>query len=669
MEKPGKSGLMDYAQILGIRRDAGAKEIKQAYARLIKQFRPDSHPIEFGKIREAYEFALKQLAWHAENIQRESIELEKPVLDSPAISSGTLVNVENINLPEQNEKNANITESNFTIFLKNLNELALNSSEIASKELTLAYVHSLNKTSLDEKFHIEIELLTWIFNTDKPLLLAFLQIDNYFRWTKTGAYAIRSFSEWELEKLVFLRQLAETYNKAIEEKDSNLVSEKSDSWKLIQSVSNISKRNEWQSVTQRLGYGQLTNYFKTSQQSKFQITWSDLLVASMMSAIGVLFARYFDFAHTNLIAAAIFAMSILIKVYFSNYLLVGYEYIKKSLSFIDNRHVKVKGFLQTYKFKYGYAIIIIFILLAVSLIASETSTIKAFHWLSVMMYGVVGLLVAISAIAILAYLFSAILVIVLALLLSIANVPYTIANFIEIKLFQLFKSFRTAFQKPWTLLSTEADVQKRRHWQKVCEDFGYDSLKSYFKPPPRSKFAVTWVDILSALALSAMYWIFTNEIENITIYINASIIFLLSIVFNIFLAPFVLRRFKYNKLIKNYKAIVISFGLFFSLGFLSNHIPTNLDSKISTCNGLQSTDAPTYPRASQIHQEEGNILLELQIDFDGSVISTKIEKSSGFENLDKAALDKAKTWCFVPKTENGIPRQIKVLAPISFKLD
>lgn len=658
---------MDYAKTLGIRRDADAKEIKQAYVKLIKQFRPDSHPIEFGEIREAYEIALKQLEWDKSNNQHEIIEEE----NSPIISIETISVIEDVNVFDKNENNINLPNLDFAIFLKCLNELAQSSSESASKELTSTYLSTLNKTSLDEMFNIEIELLTWIFNTDKPLLLAFIQIDDIFRWTKTGAYTVRNFSEWEMEKLFFLRQLAETYNKAIEEKDSNLVSEERDSWKFIESISNVSQRKEWHSLTHSLGYAHLKNYFKPPENNKFQIVWSDLIVASMFGAIGFFVASYNNFSHAYLMFFGVFISSFVIKIYLGSYVSTGLKNIKTLVQQIDQRHTKVRDFLRSYKFKYGYVIIIISILLVSSLLTFGATQNKFFHWLSLIMFSVVGLIGVIIAAAVLVYLLSALLVIFLALPLAVANAPYTIAYSIEHTCFRLFKFFQTSLRKsyPWTLVSSDNDVKKRRHWQKVCEDFGYESLKNYFKPPPRSKFSITWTDIFCALSLSQMYWIFTSEIDNVTVYINAFILFVLAIIFNVFLAPFIVRRFKYNYTIKNYKVIVICVGLLFLVGFLSNHIPANLESKVSMCKGIQSTESPIYPTTSRIHQEEGKILLELIVGIDGSVVSAKLVKSSGFVNLDKAALDKAKTWCFVPQTENGVPRQVTVRAPISFKLD
>jgi periplasmic protein TonB len=49
-------------------------------------------------------------------------------------------------------------------------------------------------------------------------------------------------------------------------------------------------------------------------------------------------------------------------------------------------------------------------------------------------------------------------------------------------------------------------------------------------------------------------------------------------------------------------------------------------------------EKPEYPRASLVNEEQGTVVLSLMIGADGKVTDSKVEKSSGFKNLDKAAL-------------------------------
>jgi periplasmic protein TonB len=58
----------------------------------------------------------------------------------------------------------------------------------------------------------------------------------------------------------------------------------------------------------------------------------------------------------------------------------------------------------------------------------------------------------------------------------------------------------------------------------------------------------------------------------------------------------------------------------------------------STCS------KPEYPRASLVNEEQGTVTLAFLISPDGAVVESKVEKSSGFKNLDKAA-QKALSVC------------------------
>jgi len=63
-------------------------------------------------------------------------------------------------------------------------------------------------------------------------------------------------------------------------------------------------------------------------------------------------------------------------------------------------------------------------------------------------------------------------------------------------------------------------------------------------------------------------------------------------------------------------------------------------------------DKPEYPRASLVNEEQGLVVLALQIGADGKVIDSKVEKSSGFKNLDKATM-KLASCKFKPMVKDG----------------
>ena len=73
---------------------------------------------------------------------------------------------------------------------------------------------------------------------------------------------------------------------------------------------------------------------------------------------------------------------------------------------------------------------------------------------------------------------------------------------------------------------------------------------------------------------------------------------------------------------------------------------------------------PKYPRVSRKRGERGKVLVKVFINRDGSSEKVEIEKSSGFDRLDQAAMDSAKKCRFIPAKRNGKP--VKTLATIPY---
>lgn len=76
-----------------------------------------------------------------------------------------------------------------------------------------------------------------------------------------------------------------------------------------------------------------------------------------------------------------------------------------------------------------------------------------------------------------------------------------------------------------------------------------------------------------------------------------------------------------------------------------------------------------YPKIAQMRGWEGEIVLEIQIDGNGNVISSKIQESSTFDALDKQALEMAKKAKFPPLPDALRGRSFNILVPVSFKLE
>jgi len=77
---------------------------------------------------------------------------------------------------------------------------------------------------------------------------------------------------------------------------------------------------------------------------------------------------------------------------------------------------------------------------------------------------------------------------------------------------------------------------------------------------------------------------------------------------------------------------------------------------------------PVYPRASLMRREEGRVIVRVSIDTRGEVSAATVQRSSGHERLDEAALDAARKARFKPYTENGVAYPAMADIPFDFVL-
>jgi periplasmic protein TonB len=79
--------------------------------------------------------------------------------------------------------------------------------------------------------------------------------------------------------------------------------------------------------------------------------------------------------------------------------------------------------------------------------------------------------------------------------------------------------------------------------------------------------------------------------------------------------------------------------------------------------------APDYPRLSRKAGEEGRVVMKVLVSAEGLADEVQIEKTSGSERLDNAAMDAVKKWRFIPAKKNNQPLSAYVLVPMKFSLD
>ncbi|MDH5821499.1 energy transducer TonB [Luteimonas sp. RD2P54] len=78
---------------------------------------------------------------------------------------------------------------------------------------------------------------------------------------------------------------------------------------------------------------------------------------------------------------------------------------------------------------------------------------------------------------------------------------------------------------------------------------------------------------------------------------------------------------------------------------------------------------PEYPAAALRAQEEGTVLLRVQVDAGGNPGAIEIARSSRSRELDRAARTAVGQWRFSPAMENGQPVASTVEVPIDFRMD
>ncbi len=75
-----------------------------------------------------------------------------------------------------------------------------------------------------------------------------------------------------------------------------------------------------------------------------------------------------------------------------------------------------------------------------------------------------------------------------------------------------------------------------------------------------------------------------------------------------------------------------------------------------------------YPKASLLNEEQGDVTMAFLVGADGNVVDSKVEKSSGFKGLDKAALKALSACKFKPGTKDGAVAQTWTKVDYSWKL-
>lgn len=78
---------------------------------------------------------------------------------------------------------------------------------------------------------------------------------------------------------------------------------------------------------------------------------------------------------------------------------------------------------------------------------------------------------------------------------------------------------------------------------------------------------------------------------------------------------------------------------------------------------------PPYPALSRRLGEQGRVVLRVWVEADGRPGRIELRSGSGFERLDRAALQTVQRWRFLPGKKAGVPEAMWVEVPLQFVLE
>lgn len=264
---------MDNYEILGVPYNADQRAIKRAYAALIKEFRPDSHPAEFARIRSAYEQALEQSRyrvqydfddfdddssssannestnstasdsvesedWKVEDFEQlyshlidipivilpdnqaesdHSDDLYSRLVDKPVIQPTE----QNLEAPVIHPSDLNADELawikktaiNIGALIEQLSSFQQPANEQAALACFQAQLADIASMNLEQRMDYEERLYNRLIYKDRPPLLVFAAASEYFDWTHHASWIQASQNQWNKQVFEGLSQLSVLYRK------------------------------------------------------------------------------------------------------------------------------------------------------------------------------------------------------------------------------------------------------------------------------------------------------------------------------------------------------------------------------------------------------------------------------------------------------------------------
>ena len=207
-------------EILGVGPDAGVSGLRRRYAALIKEFRPETHPQDFARIREAYEMALpivrRREAEAAEEALAEDREVEVATTpDEPppvAQEAEVLALYEEIAAqaevaaapPAADDASALEQESRLAAHFRGFHAIAgsaAGTNDEAHLPALRVLLQARAQATLDDSQALEFALMRWFIEAESPPLTLLFETGRAFDWHRHVVRLSSWLSPWALRQM------------------------------------------------------------------------------------------------------------------------------------------------------------------------------------------------------------------------------------------------------------------------------------------------------------------------------------------------------------------------------------------------------------------------------------------------------------------------------------
>ena len=83
---------------------------------------------------------------------------------------------------------------------------------------------------------------------------------------------------------------------------------------------------------------------------------------------------------------------------------------------------------------------------------------------------------------------------------------------------------------------------------------------------------------------------------------------------------------------------------------------------------LKQNPPPVYPKSARRRGYQGSVVLKVLVAANGSVEAVELDRSCGYEILDRTALSAVRAWRFKPGIKDGKKTKMWVKVPVRFEL-